>query len=153
MTGVPIPPEMFSHGGAPGLLRETAAGRTGDATFNFTRSAHSALPPDTTAAWTGELTVPKAGVYWLCLEALGVDAQLALDGKTLAITGAYRGDVHGDILQAGQDNVVPTPDGLDNVRAAVPLTAGAHAIRLQIRPDTSHAPAQVRLNWSTPDQR
>jgi beta-glucosidase len=153
MTGAPIPPELLSHGGAPGLQRETAAGRSVDAAVNFTLAAHNALPADTTASWTGEVSAPKAGVYWLCLQALGVDARLTIDGKTVAITGAYRGDVHGDILQANQDNIVPTPDGLDNVRAAVPLAAGPHAIDLQIRPDTSHTPAQVRLNWSTPDQR
>jgi len=153
MTGVPVPPALLSHGGAPGLHRETGATKSIDTIVNFTVAAHNALPADTTAAWTGDLTVPRAGVYWLCLQALGVDAQLTVDGKIVAITGAYRGDVHGDILQAGQDNVVPTPDGLDNVRAAVALTGGAHAIKLRIRPDTSHAPAQVRLNWSTPDQR
>jgi beta-glucosidase len=49
--------------------------------------------------------------------------------------------------------VVPTTDGLDNVRRAVTLTAGPHAIRVRIHPDTSHAPAQIRLNWYTPQQR
>jgi beta-glucosidase len=153
MTGVPIPAALFSHGGAPGLWRETTRGRSVDETVNFTVAGHNALAADTTAAWTGDLTVPKAGVYWLCLQALGVDAELTIDGQPVAITGAYQGDVHGDILQPNQDNVLPTPDGLDNVRAALELTAGLHSIRLQIRPDTSHAQAQVRLNWSTPDQR
>ena len=41
---------------------------------------------------------------------------IAIDGKPLARTGAFQGGVHGDILQANQDNVVPTTDGLDNVR-------------------------------------
>jgi beta-glucosidase len=61
--------------------------------------------------------------------------------------------VHGDILQANQDNTVPTTDGLDNVRQAIELTAGAHQIKIQISPDTSNAPVQVRLNWYTPEQR
>ena len=61
--------------------------------------------------------------------------------------------MHGDILQANQDNVVPTPDGLDNVRRAVELTAGPHQIEIQTSPDSSNAPVQLRLNWYTPEQR
>jgi beta-glucosidase len=69
------------------------------------------------------------------------------------VTGTFQGDVHGDILQANQDNVVPTTDGLDNVRHAVALSAGTHSIKIEISPDTSNAPVQVRLNWYTPGQR
>ncbi len=61
--------------------------------------------------------------------------------------------MHGDILQANQDNVVPTTDGLDNVRRAIDLTAGPHAIEIKTSPDSSNAPVQVRLNWYTPEQR
>jgi beta-glucosidase len=61
--------------------------------------------------------------------------------------------VHGDILQANQDNAIPTTDGLDNVRRAVDLTAGPHAIEITTGLDTSAAPVQVRLNWYTPEQR
>jgi len=74
-------------------------------------------------------------------------------GKPVGRTGAFQGGVHGDILQANQDNVVPTPDGLDNVRRAVELTAGPHAIQIRTTPDTSGSPVQVRLNWYTPEQR
>jgi beta-glucosidase len=48
---------------------------------------------------------------------------------------------------------LPTPDGLDNVRGAVQLTAGAHAIKVEITPDTSGVPAEVRLSWTTPQER
>jgi beta-glucosidase len=54
---------------------------------------------------------------------------------------------------AGQDNIAPTLDGLDNVRRSVQLKAGNHAIEVEVDPDTSEAPVQVRLNWYTPDQR
>ena len=64
-----------------------------------------------------------------------------------------QGGVHGDILQANQDNAIPTTDGLDNVRRAIKLTAGAHAIEVKTSPDTSNSPVQVRLNWYTPEQR
>jgi beta-glucosidase len=71
----------------------------------------------------------------------------------MAVTGVFQGDVHGDILQANQDNVVPTTDGLDNVRHEVRMAAGAHPIRIEISPDTSHSPVQLRLNWYPPEQR
>jgi beta-glucosidase len=153
MTGAPIPAAAFSHAGAPGLERTTASGRRIDAALNFTVSGGDALAPDTAATWSGDLTLAEAGTYWLYLQALGADARLFIDGGLVGLTGAYRGDVHGDILQANQDNVLPTTDGLDNVRVAVALTAGAHAIRVQIGPDSSHAPAQVRLSWVTPRRR
>jgi beta-glucosidase len=153
MTGTPIPPMLLSHGGLPGLERVTAGAVTIDAALNFTVRGGNALPPDSTALWTGTLSVPTAGSYWIYLQALGANAQLLIDGHRVGITGAYQGDVHGDILQANQDNVVPTTDGLDNVRHPVELAAGDHAIKVQISPDTSHASAQIRLNWYTPRQR
>jgi beta-glucosidase len=153
MTGTPIPADVLSHAGRPGLERVGASGRRIDTEVNFTLKRGNPLPADSTAVWTGSLTAPEAGSYWLCLQALGANAELAIDGRRVGITGAYRGDVHGDILQPNQDDVLPTTDGLDNVRRPVSLTAGAHAIRFRISPDTSHAPAQVRLNWYTPQQR
>ena len=78
---------------------------------------------------------------------------ISLDGKRLAGTGAFQGGVHGDILQANQDNAIPTTDGLDNVRRAVDLNAGPHAIEVTTSLDTSSAPVQVRLSWYTPEQR
>src|SRR6202007_214856 len=55
--------------------------------------------------------------------------------------------------QANQDNVIPTTDGIDNVRRAIDLTAGPHAIEIATIPDTSAAPVQVRLNWYSPERR
>jgi beta-glucosidase len=153
MTGTPIPAAAFSHDGNPGLERRGPDGARLDPAPNFTIQAGTALPPDTEAAWTGNLQVDHAGRYWLYLQALGTNARLYLDGKRVAITGVFQGDVHGDVLQANQDNIVPTTDGLDNVRREVQLEAGAHAVRILVSPDTSHAPVQVRLNWYTPEQR
>ena len=99
------------------------------------------------------MTPPSAGIYWIYLQALGTNAGIKLDGKRLAHTGVMQGGVHGDILQANQDNALPTTDGIDNVRRAVELTAGPHAIEISTTPDTSAAPVQVRLNWYTPEQR
>jgi beta-glucosidase len=153
MTGTPIPAAAFSHDGHPGLVRRGPDGLHVDAAPNFTIQGGTALPPDSEATWTGSLQVEHAGRYWLYLQALGTNAALYLDGKRVAITGVFQGDVHGDVLQANQDNVVPTTDGLDNVRREIQLEAGVHAVSIEISPDTSHSPVQLRLNWYAPAQR
>ncbi len=153
MTGSTIPASALTHDGKPGLLRTGAGGDRVDATLDFTIKGRNALAPNTSATWKGTLTVEREGEYWLYLQALGTNAALKVDGKRIARTGAFQGGVHGDILQANQDNVVPTTDGLDNVRRAVELTAGPHAVEVEITPDGSGAPPQVRLSWYTPEQR
>ena len=152
MTGTPIPASALSHDGKPGLERiVNGAVEKVDRQIDFTGG--DSLPHDSTVTWKGTLTVQHAGDYWIYLQALGTNAGIKLDGKPLGRTGAFQGGVHGDILQANQDNVVPTTDGLDNVRRAANLTAGAHSIEVSVTPDSSHAPVQVRLNWYTPEQR
>jgi beta-glucosidase len=153
MTGTPVPAAALSHDGQAGLARLGSAGLAADPTVNFTVAQHNALPANTAATWTGMMTIEKPGDYWLYLQALGTNASLYIDGRRVGVTGTFQGDVHGDILQANQDNAVPTTDGLDNVRHAVELEAGEHPIRIEISPDTSNAPVQLRLNWYTPDQR
>ena len=117
----------------PGAHRAMAPTQA-DAKLNFTVKGGNALPPNSTVTWKGTLTVPHAGNYWIYLQALGTNANISIDGKRLAGTGAFQGGVHGDILQANQDNVIPTTDGLDNVRRAVELTAGAARDRSQDQP-------------------
>jgi beta-glucosidase len=153
MTGTPVPASALSHDNTPGLLRVGSGASQTDTQLNFTIKGGNALPANATVTWRGSLTAPSAGTYWLYLQALGTNASIFFDGKQLGGTGASQGGVHGDILQANQDNVVPTPDGLDNVRRAVTLTAGPHQIEVQTSPDGSNAPVQVRLNWYTPEQR
>ncbi len=153
MTGSTVPAMALGHAGLPGLIR-TQSNRTQiDSTLDFTVAGGNALPPNSVARWEGTLTVPTEGLYWLYFQALGTLGSLYIDDKRVGVTGTFPGDVHGDILQANQDNVLPTTDGLDNIRHAVPLSAGTHAIRVRIAPDTSNAPVQVRLNWYTPEQR
>ena len=153
MTGAPIPASALSHDGKPGLLRTGGGTEEMDAQVNFTNENSNPLPPNSALTWQGTLTPPHAGDYWIYLQAMGTNASISIDGKPVGRTGAFQGGVHGDILQANQDNVVPTPDGLDNVRRAVELTAGPHAIQISTTPDTSGSPVQVRLNWYTPEQR
>jgi beta-glucosidase len=153
MTGTTIPANLFSHDGKPGLERTGSGAAQNDAKIDFTVKGGNALSPNATVTWKGTLTPPHAGEYWIYLQAMGTNAVLRLDGKRLAATGAFQGGVHGDILQANQDNVVPTSDLLDNARRSVELTAGPHQIEITTSPDTSNAPVQVRLNWYTPEQR
>jgi beta-glucosidase len=153
MTGSPVPATALSHDGQPGLERTGSGATQVDAALNFTVQGGNALAPNSAVTWKGSLTVPHAGIYWLYLQALGTNASIALDGKPLAHTGAFQGGVHGDILQANQDNAIPTTDGLDNLRRAVELAAGPHPIEISTSPDSSGAPVQVRLNWYTPEQR
>ena len=148
MTGTPIDAAMLSHDGKPGLLRTDGTGKTSvDPQIDFTHG--KSLPANGTFTWTGTLTVPTAGDYWLYLQVLGARGILTIDGKGIGRTGSTKGTVHGDIQQATQDNGFPAVDGLDNVRRALQLTAGPHEIKVEISDDTSNNPEQVRLNWMT----
>jgi beta-glucosidase len=154
MTGKPIDPTMFTHDGKPGLLRTDASGKTTvDATIDFTKTNGKALPPNSELSWKGDLTVPSDGSYWIYLQALGTRGVISIDGKEFGRTGALKGTVHGDVQHASQDNGLPTTDGLDNVRRAIQLSKGAHTIEVQTSIDTSNAPVQIRLNWTTPESR
>jgi beta-glucosidase len=154
MTGTPVPASALSHDGKPGLERTTQGQAPAvDATLDFTHSNGKSLPPNTTAHWSGDLSVPSAGEYWLYLQVLGGRGLLSVDGKPLGRTGATLGTVHGDVQHASQDNGLPTTDGLDNVRRAIQLSSGKHSLAVDLTPDTSGAPAQIRLNWMTPEAR
>jgi beta-glucosidase len=155
MTGVTVPASALNHDNKAGLERMNSEGQVleTDAQLDFTAKNHKALAAGASFTWKGTLTVPSAGSYWIYLQALGTNASLSIDNQRVAATGAFQGGVHGDILQANQDNALPTPDGLDNVRRAVELTVGRHTIEIKTSPDGSNASVQVRLNWYTPEQR
>jgi beta-glucosidase len=87
----------------------------------------------------------------LYLQVLGASATLTVDGVRLARTGPL--DLHGNVLQPAQDSLLPTRDGLDNVRTAISLTSGWHALSVQVRGEPYGAPVQIRLAWVTPEQR
>lgn len=153
MTGTTIPASLLSHDGKPGLVRTGDGAEKVDPTLDFTVKGNNPLKPNAVVTWKGTLNVPAAGNYWIYLQALGTNAEIKLDGKRFAHTGVLQGSVHGDILQAAQDNLIPTTDGIDNVRRAIDLIAGPHTIEVSTTPDSSNAPVQVRLNWYTPEQR
>lgn len=156
MTGTPIPAANLTHDdGQPGLLRSTDANSSSpvDPQIDFTKANGKALPANSQTTWKGTLTVPAAGSYWIYLQLLGAAGSVSLDGKPIAAATGLRGAVHGDTVIGGKDGLMPTTDGLDNVRVAVQLSAGPHVLELTAEPDTSGNPQQVRLAWTTPEQR
>jgi beta-glucosidase len=155
MTGAAVPADCFRHDGQPGLLRTDAKTKATsvDAQLNFTESNHQALPAGSSYTWTGTFNVPSAGSYMIYLQGIGASSSLSLDGKRVAGSGNPMGNLHGNVIKAGEHNVLPTTDGLDNVRRRLDLTAGPHALSVTTTADTSGAPVQVRLNWVTPEQQ
>jgi beta-glucosidase len=153
MTGKVVPAEALSHDGLTGLIDEdTNTHRQALASaIDFTRANGRALPARSAHRWTGSVTVPAAGVYEFNLQMLGGSGAIGLDGQELGRIAIP--PQHGDVLQAGHDNVLPTPDGLDNLRRRIELTAGRHALVVTAIGDDSGMPLQVRLNWATPDQK
>ncbi len=153
MTGVPIPASLLSHSGQPGLQRETLDGKSVgvDPILDFTKKNGNALPTKSSYKWTGTLEVPKTGTYWIYMQVMGCKAQFGVDDTLLGETqGLFQ---HGDYIQAEEDNVLPTTDNLDNVRRAVHLTKGPHALVVQEEGNGSGRPVQIRLNWMTPEAR
>jgi beta-glucosidase len=149
MTGTAIPAAQFGSG----LVRRTFEGQqlAIDATLDFTSVRGNALPTGTSAEWTGVLRVPHEGRYRLSLQILGARGSLTMDGKRIASTG--RLSLHGNVLQPGQDNVLATTDGLDDVRRELALPAGEHTLTVRIYGESVGQPVQVRLAWVTPEQR
>jgi beta-glucosidase len=154
MTGTVVPGNNLSHNGRPGLERTPFASKNTspviDSQIDFTLSNRHPLAPNSSYTWNGTLTVESDGVYQINLEVLGCYGLLRIDDKKIISNG--KAIIHGDITQAAQDDVLPTTDGLDNLRAYLDLSSGTHTLSVSIIPDTSNAPVQVRLNWVTPAQ-
>ena len=153
MTGQVIPAAALSHDGLPGLIDEDSNShrQTLDADIDFTLANGRALPARAAHRWSGSVTVPAAGVYEFNLQMLGGSGAIRLDDQPLGRIAIP--PQHGDVLQAGHDNVLPTPDGLDNLRRRIELTGGRHRLVVTASGDDSGKPLQVRLNWATPDQK
>lgn len=153
MTGSPVPAARFSYDGHPGLLREDTHGKKVgvDPILDFTKKDGHALAPGSSYIWRGSLNIPSTGDYWVYMQLMGCSAQLKIDGKLQAHSSNLI--LHGNYIQAAQDNVLPTTDNLDNVRVALHLTAGNHTLLLTEEGDASGRPVQIRLNWMTPRQR
>ncbi len=157
LTGSPVPASTLSHGGQPGLLRtDTTTGATHvDPQLNSTISNGNALPVGAADKWTGTLTVPSTGDYWLNIQALGATATLVVDGNTITTVGAGfgTGPRYGVVHPTDGSAPTATTDGLANNRTLLHLTAGAHTLQVTDAPDVSGRVVQVRLNWVTPPQQ
>jgi beta-glucosidase len=156
MTGTPVPASALTSGGKPGLqlTNNTTNSVTTVPQLDNTRSNSQALPAGGSWTWTGDLNAPVAGSYWINLGLLGAGGSISLDGKVIAQTGFLNGTApRYGVLRPGDNNIVPTTDGLDNLRTQLNLTAGAHTLTVTVAADASGAPEQVRLNWVTPAQQ
>lgn len=122
-----------------------------DEILEFTRARGNALPPGSSFEWSGTLQIPESGRYRLYLQVLGASASMSVDGKPFAHTGAL--DLHGDLLQPEQDNVLPSRDGLDDVRREITFDPGEHAVSVRLKGESAGQAVQVRLAWVTPEQR
>jgi beta-glucosidase len=155
MTGNPVPAGVFTFGGKPGIVRRLgtkAATRVAvDEQINFTRKKGNPLPANSSFDWDTTISIPARGKYRMYLQVLGCYGLLRIDGRRITSNG--RMTLHGEITQAGQDGVLPTTDGLDNLNAMVELAAGPHQLSVSVVPDTSSNPVQVRLNWVTPEEQ
>lgn len=149
MTGVAIPAQFVSFEGKPGWVREGLAPR--DNQLAFTQA--NALPANTLPAWKTNLTIEQEGDYNLNLQMLGAGAVLKVDGKVIGESSSLKNALHGDVVHPGQDALMPSTDGLNNVRRMVKLSRGEHLIEVSTYNDTSGEPVQVRLAWVTPAMR
>jgi beta-glucosidase len=156
MTGTPVPAAALSHNGQPGLLRTNTSDSSTAVVpqLDNTISNGQALAPGSSWTWTGDLNVPVAGSYWINLGLLGAGGSISLDGTQIARTGFINGTApRYGVLRPGDNNVLPTTDGLDNLRTQLNLSAGAHTLTVTIAADVSGDPVQARLSWVTPAQQ
>ena len=153
MNGTAIPAQYLTHFGEAGLERRVwnQDAVSIDPRIDFTLGAHNALPANQSIVWTGTLTAPESGKYRLHLQLLGCIGKLKIDDQM--VDKNWFNWIHGEVTQAGQDNIFPTTDGLDNLRAAMELSAGPHRFYLEVAPDGSNNPVQVRVSWVTPQQQ
>jgi beta-glucosidase len=124
-----------------------------DSLIDFTKVSGTELAPDSLFTWEGILVVPEDGVYTLNLQMIGVIATLIVDGSHVSHASSMVGARHGDTVQPGQDDLLPTRDGLNSVRRYVQLNKGEHKVVIETNTDTSHLPVQLRLNWTSEQSR
>jgi beta-glucosidase len=144
MVGQVVPAQLIDEDGHS--HRQTPA-----ADIDCTLANGRALAAGSAHRWSGSITVPADGVYEFNLQMLGGSGEIQLDHQPLGRIAIP--PQHGDVLQAGHDNVLPTPDGLDNLRRRVELSAGRHALQVTADGDDSGKPLQVRLDWATPARK
>ena len=148
MTGESIPAAAFESLTRTGRQGQPAVA---ERQIDFTSRSGHPLPAGAHAQWDGTLVIAQEGDYDIDLQLLGATGKFWIDGRKTGDMGWWGG--HGDIVFPNRDNVVPTTDGLDNVRRLVHLGAGPHTLRVQAEADSSAEPVQVRFAWVTPAMR
>ncbi len=153
MEGTAIPAQFFTHFGEPGLERRewNEDAITVDPEVNFTSAAGTALPANEDIVWTGTLTIPASGKYRIHLQFLGCYVKLKIDNTV--VDKNWFNWIHGEVAQPGDANIFPTTDGLDNLRAEMELSTGPHRFLLEVNPDSSSSPMQVRVSWVIPESQ
>jgi beta-glucosidase len=154
MTGKAIPVSALSHDGKPGLLRTDSNGTTSvDNEISFTTSRKTALPAGGKYTWTGKLNIPTDGSYQINIQLLGTTGILRIDGKRINGIADMTGNMHGETVKAGSGDVMPSRDGLCNLRSELKLTAGQHDLKITSVADASGDPVQIQLAWVTPEDK
>ena len=144
MTGVAVPASALSHAGGAGLERLRERRQRGRRLMRGSISrarSGSALPAGSSSLGAACCMVPHAGRYRLYLQVLGAAAELALDGRAVASTGPL--ELHGNVLQPGQDGLLPSRDGLDNVRRELSSWPVPHALSVRVRASIGAAGADA----------
>ncbi|HET8657379.1 MAG TPA: glycoside hydrolase family 3 C-terminal domain-containing protein [Micromonosporaceae bacterium] len=156
-SGVAVPASALSHDGQPGLVRtNTATGRSVvDPQVNSTVSNGNPLGTGSAHTWTGTLTAPETGTYWVSLALLGADGALYVDGQEIIPPASnYVGPgLRYGTIKGGDDGVLPSFDALDLRRTQLHLAAGAHTVEVRQTPDLSGKPVQIRLSWVPPSKQ
>ncbi|MFT4084454.1 MAG: glycoside hydrolase family 3 C-terminal domain-containing protein [Nocardioides sp.] len=158
LTGKTIPASALSHqddnGNTVAGLARTTSGLDGtqvDDQVWDTVARDNALPAGSTSTWTGTLTVPEDGTYWINVGILGsASASLKIDDQSFGGSGSAR---YGTLHANEGNGPAPTTDNLANFRYQVTLTAGEHDLTLSNTVDESDDPVQMRLSWVTPSQQ
>jgi beta-glucosidase len=145
MTGVVVPASALD------VIRSDTGRR--DPTIDFTLRNHNALPAGSSHTWTGTLTAPESGTYWINFGELGTTGTVVVDGVTVVAADGFAGlGPRYGTVKAGDAGVLPSTDGLNNKRAQVTLAAGPHTLTVAQTPDVSGDPVQVHLYWVTPSR-
>ncbi len=133
------------------VWRENAV--TIDPEVNFTLAAGNALPTNQSIVWSGTLNAPESGKYRIYLQLLGCHGELKIDDRVVdPDLDSSLDSRRSDAGRPGQ-HLPGNRNGLDNIRAAMELSAGPHRITIEVDPDSSNSPIQVRASWVTPQQQ
>ena len=141
-----------------GLTRSDGTTSQVDTTVDY--SGSKTLGSGKTYSWTGTVMVPTADTYNLQLQRSATDPNKAnptgIGTVTLLIDGTAR--TLTNPVPSGPVPILLTPDGLFNVGAAVPLTAGSHQLTITYTVPTALTtplpvagpvgPVNFRFTWS-----